>query len=65
MGFQMGVGLPSKDDAGLSGFDTTLGHIAAGRWDAAADGMLNSLWAKQTPARAKRVAAMIRTGRVA
>lgn len=65
MSFQMGNGGSGQDNAGLSGFDTTLGHIAAGRWDAAADGMLSSLWAKQTPARAKRVAAMIRTGRMA
>ena len=58
MCFQMGP-------VGLSAFKTTLGHIAAGRWDEAATNMLASKWATQTPARAKRVAAMIRTGRVA
>ena len=57
MCFQMGP-------VGLSGFKNTLAYIAAGNWDAAAAGMLASLWAKQTPARSKRVAAMIRTGRM-
>ena len=58
MCFQMGP-------VGLSGFKTTLGHIAAGRWDEAATNMLASKWASQTPARAKRIASMFRTGRVA
>jgi lysozyme len=58
MCFQMGP-------AGLGGFATTLAMIARGDFDGAATNMLASLWAKQTPARAKRVAAMIRTGRVA
>ena len=39
-----------------------LAMIAAGRWADAAVNMLKSKWAKQTPARAKRVAAMIETG---
>ena len=65
MGFQMGVGASGKDDAGLSGFDTTLSMIAAGNFEGAAKGMLASKWAQQTPARAKRVAEMMRTGRVA
>jgi len=57
MCFQMGP-------QGLAGFKTTLAKIAAGEWEAAAAGMLQSKWAQQTPARAKRVAAMIRTGRM-
>lgn len=65
MGFQMGVGAPGKDDAGLSGFDTTLGHIAAGRFAEAAASARKSAWAKQTPARAKRVTAMLETGKMA
>jgi len=65
MGFQMGVGAPGRDDAGLSGFDTTLGLIAQGMFAAAADAMIGSKWAKQTPSRAMRVAAMIRTGKIA
>lgn len=64
MAFQMGVGAAGQDDAGLSGFDRTLAFIAGGRFADAADNMLASLWARQTPARAKRVAAMIRTGRI-
>lgn len=62
MGFQMGVGLPGKDDAGLSGFDGTLALIAAGDFAGAAAQALKSTWAKQTPARAKRVTEMLRTG---
>lgn len=62
MGFQMGVGLPGKDDAGLSGFDGTLALIAAGDFAGAAAQALKSAWAKQTPARAKRVTDMLRTG---
>ena len=64
LGFQMGVGLPSRDDAGLSGFDTTLALIAAGDFAGAAANAMKSLWAKQTPARAKRVTEMLRTGEV-
>jgi lysozyme len=55
MCFQLGV-------RGLGEFTTTLAHIAAGRFDEAADAMLDSLWAAQTPARAMRVAYMMRTG---
>lgn len=62
MGFQMGVGASGKDDAGLSGFDSSLALIAAGRFADAAASMLKSLWAKQTPERAQRVAAMLKTG---
>ncbi len=62
MGFQMGVGLPGKDDTGLSGFDGTLALITAGDFAGAAAQALRSAWAKQTPARAKRVTEMLRTG---
>lgn len=47
---------------GLAGFKNTLAMIAAGNFSGAADGMLNSLWARQTPARAKRHAEVMRTG---
>lgn len=55
MMFQMG---PPR----LAKFVNTLKAVAHGDWDAAADGMLASRWATQTPARAKRHAAMMRTG---
>jgi len=55
MCFQLG-------SAGLAGFRNTLAKVAAHDWGAAAQGMLASKWAQQTPARAKRVAAMMRTG---
>lgn len=55
MAFQMGV-------AGLLGFRNTLKMIEAGEYDKAAGGMLNSKWARQTPARAERLATQMRTG---
>jgi len=55
MAFQLGVD-------GLLGFKTSLGLIKDGRYTEAAEQMLKSLWASQTPARAKRVAEQIRTG---
>lgn len=55
MAYQMGV-------KGLLGFKNTLAMIAAGQYDRAADGMLQSLWARQTPDRAKRLSEMMRTG---
>lgn len=58
MCFQMGP-------VGLGKFKNTLGMIERGDFEAAAANMLESLWAKQTSGRAKRVAEMIRTGRVA
>jgi len=64
MAFQMGTGAAGLDNAGLSGFDRTLALIASGQFAAAADGLATSLWAKQTPARASRVAAMLRTGKL-
>jgi lysozyme len=43
-------------------FTNTLAAIKAGKHAAAADGMLDSLWAKQVGDRAKRLADMMRTG---
>lgn len=55
MGFQMGL-------AGLYGFKNTLKYIGAGNFEQAAQNMLASKWATQTPPRAKRAAQMMRTG---
>ncbi|QCA04882.1 lysozyme [Pantoea vagans] len=55
MAYQMGV-------AGLAGFINTLGMIARGDFTGAAGGMLNSLWARQTPDRARRHAEVMRSG---
>ena len=55
MSFQMGVD-------GLLGFKNTLRMIERGDYSAAAEGMLNSLWARQTPDRAKRMVDQMRTG---
>ena len=56
MAYQMGV-------AGLLKFRGTLGAVERGDYDAAARGMLASKWAQQTPARAQRSAAAMRSGR--
>lgn len=56
MAFQMG-------GVGLAQFTNTLQAIREKRWDDAADGMLASLWAKQTPARAQALAAIMRSGK--
>lgn len=55
MAFQMGVD-------GLLGFKNTLSMVKSGDYEGAAKGMLNSLWAKQTPERAGRMAEQMRTG---
>lgn len=55
MSFQLGV-------EGLLGFKNTLRMVEQGRYDEAADGMLLSKWATQTPARAQRLAVQMRTG---
>ena len=54
MAFQMGVG-------GLLGFKGLLSAAQAGLWQTAAAHALDSTWAKQTPARAGRVAKMLIT----
>lgn len=55
MAFQLGV-------AGLLSFRNTLKAAEEGRWNDAADGMLRSKWATQTPGRALRLAEAFRTG---
>jgi lysozyme len=55
MAFQMGI-------AGLLKFKKTLTLIEMGDYDGAADGMLKSLWAKQTPNRAAEMAEQMRSG---
>lgn len=49
MAFQMGID-------GLLGFKNTLAAVKDGRFADAAAGMMNSLWARQTPERARRMA---------
>ena len=56
MGFQLGV-------SGLLGFAQTLAAIKAGEYQSAADRMLASRWASQTPSRARRLADQMRSGR--
>jgi lysozyme len=56
MSFQLGI-------AGLLKFKGTLAFIEAGDYKNAAANMLKSLWAKQTPNRAKRLAEQMRTGK--
>lgn len=41
-------------------FKATIAHIEKGEYSKAADEALNSLWAKQTPIRAKEVSDMLR-----
>lgn len=55
MSFQLGVD-------GLLGFKKTLAQVRAGNYELAADMMLQSLWATQTPARAQRMSEQMRTG---
>ncbi|PLR52407.1 glycoside hydrolase family protein [Chimaeribacter arupi] len=55
MCYQMGL-------AGLAGFKNTLAMIGAGNFTGAANGMLSSKWASQTPERARRHAEVMRTG---
>lgn len=61
MCFQMGLGSKEKG-TGLLGFKNTLAMIERGDYESAAQGMMNSLWAKQTPNRAERLAEQMRTG---
>jgi lysozyme len=55
MSFQLGVD-------GLLGFKNTLKLVEQGNYESAAENMLKSLWAKQTPARAKRMSDQMKTG---
>lgn len=59
MMFNMG---PGDHTRGLLSFVNTLEHIRAGRYQAAADGMAASKWARQTKTRADRLIRMMRTG---
>lgn len=56
MSFQMGV-------EGLLGFHTTLARVQSGDYIGAADSMLQSKWANQTPQRANRLADQMRYGK--
>lgn len=55
MAFQMGV-------TGLLKFKNTLAAVERGDYEDASARMLKSKWSKQTPARAKEMAAQMRTG---
>lgn len=55
MAFQMGV-------SGLLGFRNTLEMVRVGNYEGASKGMLNSLWAKQTPERALRLSNQMKDG---
>lgn len=55
MCFQLGIGRLLK-------FKTMLGRLENLEYGSAADAAKNSLWARQTPARARRVIKMIRDG---
>lgn len=55
MAFQMGV-------VGLLKFKNTLAMIVREDYEGASRGMLNSLWASQTPLRATRLAEMMKNG---
>jgi len=55
MAFQMGVD-------GLLGFKNTMAMVRAGDYEGASEGMLQSLWATQTPERAKRISKQMKTG---
>ncbi len=54
MRFQLGA-------LGMSQFTGTLAALEAGDYGKAASGMLDSKWARQTPARVARLAAQVRT----
>lgn len=55
MSYQLGV-------AGVLGFSATLARVRDGRYADAANSMLQSLWAKQTPERARRLSRQMETG---
>nr|EKW2108102.1 glycoside hydrolase family protein [Citrobacter freundii] len=55
MGYQMGV-------SGLAGFHHMLSAIVDENWEEAAVQMMDSTWAKQTPERASRHAAVMHNG---
>lgn len=55
MGFQLGI-------SGLCKFKNMLAAMASGDFEKASKECLNSAYAKQTPARAERIARLIKTG---
>ena len=55
MAFQLGTG-------GLATFRKMLTAVRLGKWEEARAQALDSLWAKQTPSRARRVARQLATG---
>jgi lysozyme len=55
MAYQLGV-------EGVLQFKNMLSAIVAEQFNDAADAMMNSLWARQTPGRARRHAEMMRSG---
>jgi len=55
MAFQLGL-------HGLKGFVHMLAFVALGDWARASEDMMQSLWARQTPARAQRMADQMRIG---
>ncbi len=59
--FNMGWGDPAGIH-GLGSFHHTLEAIRCGRWQEAHDGLLDSAWAREVGARARRLAAQILTG---
>ncbi|MFA6125082.1 MAG: glycoside hydrolase family protein [Sphingomonas sp.] len=62
MCFNMGIG---DGVSGLTGFRNTLELVRTGRYEAAAAAMAQSKWHRQVGARALRLEAMMKTGRVA
>ncbi|AJP72916.1 glycoside hydrolase family protein [Sphingomonas hengshuiensis] len=66
MCFNLGIGFPPKPGAkgeGLRAFMNTLAAIASRRFEDAALGMEASAWHRQVGDRARRLEAMMRTGR--
>ena len=57
LGMRFQMGLPR-----LLKFVKTLAAMRDGKWALAADGMLDSAWAKQTPRRCKTLARQMKTG---
>ena len=55
MAFNLGLG-------GLAGFRKMIDALVAGRYDEAAEEMLDSRWSRQVLDRSRRLAAMMRTG---
>lgn len=60
MAYQLGLGSKARGK-GLLGFTTTLDHIAYRHYAEAAESAGRSLWARQTPERARRVLDLIRS----